>query len=172
MKEKKNVRLYNLLFPVWLLVWFPTPAWLVLIPLNYLIDLLVLRLSLRGMEGAKKFAGDYNWLVCLNGFLADFAGAAALLVFMLLTDSIGTEAAEAIGPALNMDPFRNVWALLLTLLAISIAGVLIFLLDRRTLVKCGLERERAERSAKLLAVFTAPYLFLFPSAILYSVIGS
>lgn len=38
---KKEVRLYNVLFPIWLLWIFPQ-VWLVLLPGNLLIDCLVL----------------------------------------------------------------------------------------------------------------------------------
>ena len=40
--------LYNVLFPIWLLVFFPSYLWLILIPANYMIDRIVLRWSLGG----------------------------------------------------------------------------------------------------------------------------
>ena len=43
----RSTRLYNILFPIWLLVFLPTYIWLFLIPANYLIDALVLWLSLK-----------------------------------------------------------------------------------------------------------------------------
>ena len=61
---KGGTRIYNVLFPLWLLVWIPSPLWLILIPANYIIDRLVLKLSLPKddqelfLEMAKK-AGKY-----------------------------------------------------------------------------------------------------------------
>ena len=41
--------LYNVLFPIWLLIFFPSYLWLILIPANYLIDRIVLKWSLWDM---------------------------------------------------------------------------------------------------------------------------
>lgn len=46
MRKKQSVTLYNILFPIWMLVWIPSPLWLLLIPLNFIIDYLVLYKSL------------------------------------------------------------------------------------------------------------------------------
>ena len=56
MRKKQSVTLYNILFPIWMLVWIPSPLWLLLIPLNFIIDYLVLYKSLPPMcSGAKTF---------------------------------------------------------------------------------------------------------------------
>lgn len=44
-KRKKSVKLYNVLFPVWMLLLLP-PLWLVVIPGNFIIDSIVLLVSL------------------------------------------------------------------------------------------------------------------------------
>lgn len=46
----KQVRLYNLMFPFWLLVFVPM-AWLAVLPLNFLIDSLVLLLAALALAG-------------------------------------------------------------------------------------------------------------------------
>lgn len=155
-----------------MLIWIPSPFWLVLIPLNYLIDLLVLKLSLKGREVPEGFARDNTWKICIAGFVSDLAGAAALLAIMLIAGSFDGPIIETIAPALNMNPFRNVWSFLACMLGIFIAALVIFFLDRTVLKKSGLDESIASHSALMLAVFTAPYLFLFPSAIIYSVIGA
>ena len=38
---KKDIRLYNVIFPVWMLVLFPI-MWLIVIPANFVVDSLVL----------------------------------------------------------------------------------------------------------------------------------
>ena len=45
MKYDKPV-LYNLLLPFWVLIFVPSWLWLILIPLNYLLDPAILRWSL------------------------------------------------------------------------------------------------------------------------------
>ena len=170
--RKGRVRLYNILFPVWLLVLFPTPLWIVLIPLNYLIDLLVLRLSLRGHPDAKEISGNGSLAVCAAGFASDLAGSGLLFLIMLLLSESGRPGAQETAAALNMDPFRSIWSFLATLAAVLFSALLIYLLDRRILRKNGLEEGKAAKSALALALFTAPYLFFFPSRILYDIIGT
>lgn len=46
MRHKQSITLYNILFPIWILVWIPSPLWLLLVPLNFAIDYLVLYKSL------------------------------------------------------------------------------------------------------------------------------
>ena len=43
---KKEIKLYNVIFPIWMLILIP-PLWLVVLPGNFLIDLLVLYISMR-----------------------------------------------------------------------------------------------------------------------------
>lgn len=43
--NRNNVKLYNVLFPFWMLMMFPT-AWLIVIPGNFIIDSLVLIISM------------------------------------------------------------------------------------------------------------------------------
>ena len=47
----KNIstKIYNILLPLWLLIFLPSYLWLALIPLNYVIDRVVLRWSLGDM---------------------------------------------------------------------------------------------------------------------------
>lgn len=52
---KKEVRLYNVLFPVWLLWLFPQ-IFLIVAPANLLVDCLVLTLALMGLKHKNKWA--------------------------------------------------------------------------------------------------------------------
>ena len=58
MRQKQSVTLYNILFPVWLLVWIPSPLWLLLIPLNFVIDYFVLYKSLPDDAEREKSVSD------------------------------------------------------------------------------------------------------------------
>ena len=161
MMKKNGIRLYNVMFPVWLLIWFPSWLWLLLIPGNYLIDRLVLRWSLSGSEERDRFCRRHCWKICLAGFFADFVGSLLLFALYCLSPT------GRFGNALAFNAFASLPAFLATVLAILLSGVLIYLLDGWILTKVGLEKERAKNAALRLALITAPYLFLFPSALLY-----
>ena len=82
---KKEVRLYNVLFPVWLLWLFPQ-IFLIVAPANLLVDCLVLTLALMGLKHKNKWAvvkklGLKFWWW---GFVADFIGMVLLLPGVLL----------------------------------------------------------------------------------------
>lgn len=160
--KKNGIRLYNVMFPVWLLVWFPSWLWLLLIPANYLIDRFVLRWSLSGLEECGLFCRLHCWKICLAGFLADFIGSALLFAATFLFSS-----GSRIANALAFNAFSYFPAFLVAVFAILLAGVLIFLFDRWILARVGLEKELSVKAARNLALITAPYLFLFPTGLLY-----
>ena len=149
--EKRPLRVYNILLPIWMLVWWPSLLWVLLIPGNYLIDRLVFRRSLRGREDRDILCRKHTWKLCLAGFLSDFAGA--LLLFAVYAADPSRELTYALAYA----PFSHWGAFVITALAVALAGLLIFLLDRRILKRSGLDAAQAGRSARWLALVTAPY---------------
>lgn len=168
-RARRPAPIYNVLFPVWLLVWIPSWLWLGLVPANYAIDTLVLRWGLRRHspqhEGRLMSA---SWRVCWRGFVADFVGAALILAAQLLLDGAQEGVGADIAQALGMNPFANAWALLVMLLALAVSGLCVYALDRRLLTRAyGIERAQAHRIALLMAIATAPYLFLLPAELLY-----
>ncbi len=167
MEKKKPLRLYNILFPLWLLIWWPSPLWLALIPLNYLIDRLVLHWSLPADTDKRSFCRRHTWKVCLAGFFSDFAGSAVLYAACTLPDKVRDPAMRKFVNDIAYQPFGSFAAFGTTLLAVVLAGALIWLLDRLILKKAGLTPEQAKKAALRLALITAPYLFLFPSGLLY-----
>ena len=161
MEQRRGVRLYNVMFPVWMLIWWPSWLWLALIPLNYGIDALVLRLSLPADRDAKAFGRKHAWKICLAGFASDFLGSALLFAVYAFLPG------DPLSYNLAYAPFGSAAALAVTLVALLLSAGAIFLLDSRILRRAGLEPDEARRAARNLAVFTAPYLFLFPSGLLY-----
>ena len=83
-RSDNNTRLYNLLLPLWLLIFIPSWLWLLLIPANYLIDRVVLKWSLGDMEERGLFCRKHTWKICLAGFVSDFIGALILLAAAML----------------------------------------------------------------------------------------
>jgi hypothetical protein len=162
--------LYNVLFPIWLLVFFPSYLWLILIPANYMIDRIVLRWSLGDMPDNGMFCRKNTWKICLAGFLGDFVGAIALFFISELLLGFGDDGAtfiEKAGDGIMFDPFTNVLSFLIIAAGIALSAVCIYKLDKRILGKTELEPEQAKRAAFRLALFTAPYLYLIPSRWFY-----
>ena len=172
MKAKGKATLYNILLPLWILVFWPSWLWLILIPANYLIDRVVLRWSLGDMPEKGSFCRRHTWKICIAGFAADGIGALLLFaVFMFSAvveeTSVG-EIFQDIAYGVGFNPFSDILAFLIVAAAVLLAMLVIYLLDRWILKRAGLEMEQVKKSALWLAVITAPYLFFFPSAMLYS----
>ena len=164
--KNNNVRLYNILLPLWLIVFLPTYFWLILIPLNYIIDRVVLKWSLGDMPDKGLFCRKNTWKICLAGFLSDLAGALILLGVSIPASELGEKFYE-IGHAIMFVPFSDFIGLLIVLACIAVSAACIYFLDKWILSKAGLEPEQVKRAAIRLAIITAPYLYLFPSRLLY-----
>ena len=165
MKRKSKVRLYNVIFPVWILMFWPSPP-VVLITFfgNLAIDCLVVFFALLALKHLAKGAvlkGCW-WKVWLLGFGADLVGTGwmylGLRLSFLLPDSWGDQ-----GFALAYAPFRQPASFLWTLTGVALAGGCIYLFDRRVMNRCPLLSRRETRILALtLAVVTAPWLFFLP----------
>ena len=161
--EKRPARLYNILLPIWLLWIFPQ-VWLIILPGNLAIDCAVLLLALAALRCAAKGAVLRRtwWRVWLNGFLADAAGVAWMVLGMFAAAYGGAWWEENL-TAITGSPFRTPLAFAWTLAGVAIAGVCIYFLDRRSLRRCPELEDRQRHGAALaLAVLTAPWLFLVP----------
>lgn len=168
MESHRNPKVYNIFLPIFVIVFWPSMLWLFLIPLNYLLDRFVLRWSLGDMLDKGLFCRRHTWKICLAGFLSDFIGAAIMLaVFMLSSGAASHPVLEKLSYGIGFNPFSSILALIVVVLAIAVSGLCIYLIDRKILQKAGLIPEQAKKSALRLALITAPYLYLFPSVLLY-----
>ncbi|MBO4289480.1 MAG: hypothetical protein J5865_05185 [Lachnospiraceae bacterium] len=149
---KKGVKLYNLIFPIYLIYLFPTLLWLLLIPFDFAVDSLVLILAGR----AKKLDWKAVWKasivrVVLFGFLADLAGA---LITMVLHYGLLER---------RLDIY--VWpdVMWITIPGVILAGVLIYFLNLKfSFKKTDLEPAQIRFLSLMLALFTAPYTMMLP----------
>ena len=160
---KKPVRLYNVLLPIWLLWIFPQ-VWLIILPGNLVIDLLVLLLALAVLRHSGKGAvvKALWWKLWLLGFAADAVGVGWMVLGMFTAASGQGWWAENLTP-ITGSPFRTPLALAWTLAGVAIAGVCIYFFDKRAMKGCPLLAPRERHvAALLLAIFTAPWLFLVP----------
>ena len=106
---KRETKLYNLIFPIWLLVFIP---WLVFpaAALNFGIDTLVLLLTLRhlGVTPKKTVWKKSIIRVVIFGFLGDIAGALAMIGIDVALSAAGF---HNIDSALMYDPWSHIAAL-------------------------------------------------------------
>ena len=148
MKQEK--RLYNVLFPFWMILLFPE-VWLIVLPGNFIIDSIVLIISMFALHMAdKKQFYKKNILKIFGiGMLSDIIGSAYMLL-LVLGFQIGRMGDE----------------LYLTLPALVISGVLIYILNYFiSFKKC--DRKERIRLSLIFALVTAPYTFLIPSSWMY-----
>ena len=162
---KKEVRLYNVLFPVWLLWLFPQ-IFLIVAPANLLVDCLVLTLALMGLKHQNKRAvvKELWWKFWWRGFAADFIGVLLLLPGAFLP-SFPPHAPWTydVSSAIIANPFLHPVAFLWVLAGVALAGVCIYRFDKRAMKECELLTQREKHVVALtMAIVTAPWLFFIP----------
>ncbi len=147
---KNEIKLYNVLFPLWMLLLFPA-TWFVVLPGNFIIDSVVLLLAMAGLrvEDKKRCYGKSIWKIYGFGLLADGVGSA----YMLLMTAV-----------FQVGQMGDEWYL--TLPALLISAVLIFLLNYYVTFRHR-DGKLRRTMALVFALFTAPYTFLVPSSWLY-----
>ena len=146
---KKEIKLYNVLFPIWLLMLFPA-CWLFIIPGNFIIDSLVLIISMYALKinDKKQFYKKNILKIFIFGFLSDIIGSLfLLLMFVLEIGQMGDE------------PY-------LTIPGLVISAVMIFLFNYFVTFR-GTDKTSRLKLTLIFAVVTAPYTFLIPSSWLY-----
>ena len=148
--NKQNAKLYNVIFPVWMLLIFPQ-IWLIVFPANFIIDSLVLLLSMHLLKIADKklWYKKHILKIFIFGLLADFIGSALMFLAVAVLD-LSTTGDD----------------LYLTIPAVLISAVIIFLFNYCFTFKKAENKIRIKTSL-LFAVITAPYTFLSPTSVIY-----
>lgn len=162
-----SLRLYNVLFPIWILIFFPQVLAIV-IPGNLIVDAAVLLIALAAMRHRAKGAVIRKcwWKVWLLGFAADLIGAAWMVLGWFVTSWVPS-LDSSLGKILY-NPFGHPAAFLWTAAGVAIAGWVIFLLDRRVFRSVPeLTSRQSTRLALTFAIVTAPWLFFLPLYSLY-----
>ena len=148
--DKRPFRLYNVLFPFWMLMLLPQ-LWLIVIPGNFIIDSAVLLISLAILKitDKKQWYKKHILKIYAFGMLSDVIGSAYMLLLMIGFEvgSMGDE-------------------LYLTLPALFISAALIFVFNYFITFKKTDKKLRLKLSL-IFAIATAPYTFLVPSSWLY-----
>ena len=168
---KRETRLYNVIFPIWILMFWPSPpVFLVTLFGNLAIDCGVVTLTLLALRHSAKGAVLRRcwWKVWLYGFLSDVIGAvwlAAGLFGAWALDADGTAAGwvRDFAMAMTLNPFRYPLALAWTAVGTAVAGVCIYFFDRRAFRHIPeLDGRQSHILALTLALVTAPWLFFIP----------
>lgn len=141
------MKLYNILFPIWLLFLVPT-IWLIAIPLNFIIDSIILFISMKvfKIEDKKNFYLKHIFFIFLFGFLSDMLGALMLLTITVISSSISG---------------LELW---LALIGVLVASFFIFFFNYTFTFK-KIEEEQRRKLALIFALFSAPIAFLIPTSI-------
>lgn len=170
---KRDEKLYNVLFPLWFLLLVPI-SWLIVIPANFVIDLLALLLAMKLLRMPDigknlKSAVLKSWLA---GFAADLVGGGAMFLSVLagefLPDPVRSWVYHNITEAVMVNPFSSVGGFLWTAVCVALAGGIIYLLNLKfCLKKTTLSLAQKRKLALAMALVTAPYLFFVPTVLLY-----
>ena len=172
MEHFKPTKLYNVIFPIWLLWLFPL-AWLIVLPANFGIDLVVLVLTMKAMQIPQLRQNTKTVIlrVWLMGFAADFLGTALMFLAIALDfgqTPFGVWWYDNITSAISFQPFQNVFAVLWVTICVAATGWSIYWLNRKFCLRnANLTDEQKRKLALSLAVFTAPYLFYLPTGWFY-----
>ncbi len=166
---KKEIKLYNVIFPIWLLMFLPT-IWIFVIPANFIVDFCVIYFTAKylKLENPKDFTKKHILKAWIFGFLSDFVGT-LFLFSLLISDTLNSNPiiSDIINKATD-NPFGNIFAFLLVLFAVALSGLAIYLLNYFvTFRKTDIDKSLKIKLSLSLAIFTAPYLFLLPTSLFY-----
>ncbi len=171
--NKNNFKLYNVIFPIWLLWLFPM-TWIVVLPANFIIDLIVVVLTLRFLkvQNIKSITKPIILKVWIFGFVSDFIGTLLMLLSNIIDFDYNTSLGEwwydNIKNAVSYNPYRSIYAVIWVRLCVAITAIAIYLFNYKlVLKKSSLEDSQKKKLALSLAIFTAPYTFLIPTMWFY-----
>ena len=172
--KKNQTKLYNVILPIWLLVIFPF-TWIIILPLNFLIYTLVLKLTMKCLkiEKRKEIYKMTIFKTWIFGFLADFIGAALLLIApFCLSERVNDDSTFGIIvdklSQIMINPFDNIYSIVITIIAVIITAYFIYLFNykfalKKVFTEEYLEDKDMKKIALSMAVFTAPYVFFLPA---------
>lgn len=159
-------KLYNVIFPIWFLIIFPI-SWIFVLPSNFIIDSIVFLCSLKllSVSNIKKIYKSCILKIWIVGFLADIIGSGVLFIPQLLPSN---SVFENIIKASISNPFANIEGFLYVTFAFLVSVILIYVINfKYTLKKIDIENKIKVKIAVILAIFTAPYFFFYPTSPTY-----
>ncbi|WP_202708867.1 hypothetical protein [Sporosalibacterium faouarense] len=171
--KKNSFKLYNLIFPIWLLWLIPT-TWIIVLPANFLIDLIVVLLTMKYLKikDIKKNTKLIVFRVWIFGFVADFIGTGLMFLSNIIDFNYETQFGKwwyrNISNAVSYYPFESIYAFIWVTVSVVIAACFIYLLNYKfSLRKSTLDDSQKKKLALALSIFTAPYLFYIPTSLFF-----
>lgn len=168
--KSNDMKLYNLIFPIWLL-WLVPMTWVVVLPANFCIDLVGVVLTMRYLKvkDIKQNTKRVILRVWLCGFVADFIGTAAMFMVNIIDfnyeTALGKWWYDNMTNAVSYNPFENIYAVMWVTACVIITALFIYLFNYKfCLKKSSLDDTQKKKLALSLAIFTVPYLFYLPTA--------
>jgi len=158
--KTKDIKLYNIIFPVYML-WLIPPVIFIVGILNFIIDSIVVLITEKILKLEDMFSKYKKVIfkVWIFGFLADFIGA----LFLFITSALFDDLNIPIKYNIDYNPFGNIYALIITVIGILIAGILIFIFNKKICFKkIDITEKQRFILSLVMAIVTAPYLFLLP----------
>ena len=155
-------KFYNVMFPLFFLAFFPI-TWLYILPANFVIDSLVVFLGMKHLklDNKKEVYKKSILKVWLIGFLSDMLGCLVLLPSIFIKN-------DSFKEAMIWNLYKSPISVLLYCLAIFLAGLAIYYLNKKiSFKKTELNIPQIHKLSLYLAVFTAPYVLLIPTCLLY-----
>jgi len=167
----KQIKLYNVIFPIWFLLFFPPVIFITLVG-NFIIDSLVIMacffiFKLTNIRNnLKTFYKKSILRVWIFGFLADIMGAAILFLLGILGDRWGLPNDLITG--INHGPFSHPVAVIIIIFAMLVSMVFIFLFNYKITFKNQIEEKILRlKVAITIAIVTIPWTFLLPTKWFY-----
>lgn len=166
----KKITLYNVMFPLWMLVLFPQ-TWMFVVPINFLVDSLVILITgkIRKLKNVMECYKKSILKSFLFGFVADFIGGFVMFLPEILPHEWFTNPIlKDIRSSIMANPFTNIFSLMYVLLAIIVSMFFIYNLNLKYVFKKLDIDEKDKKVLALVMMFvTAPYTFLVPTTWLY-----
>lgn len=165
----KNEKLYNLIFPIWMLLFLP-PVIFMTLGGNFIIDSIVLVITYYAFKlnnmgtNLKSFYKESILKVWIFGFIADIIGASILFTIISLGQGLSYELTSAI----SYDPFRYLIAFFIIIFAMMVSGFFIFLFNYKyTFNNLISDKTLKFKVAFTIAIITIPWTFLLPTKWFY-----
>lgn len=157
--KTNEVRLNNLIMPIWLVVIFPA-AWIPVLVGNFALDsgLLLLFLKLRKHDNIKEKWKKSIIKVWLFGMLSDLVGGGMIVAAGLISSEIDPQ--SGFSKAILGHIWRNAGAAAFCVGCMLLSSLLIYLFDSKISFKKAFDDERERKIfALFFAIITMPWLF-------------
>jgi hypothetical protein len=168
---KKHVTLYSSMVPLWFILLVPT-TWIFLIATQFIIVSFVLYAGLKYIDYPDPtvvWRKSIIWTT-LYGFISYLLMCLLFLLTHIVpeTSSFGAWVIENITQPLNVNPFSSIFSILYILVGLVLIGTIVYFANKKLSFRTtNLTAVEKHKISLCLAIFSAPYIALFPSYLLY-----